>query len=256
MSVVYDVSVLVKETAQWLYAGSKAQCVIKQVVAEREWLYCFELKGVIRLGLHVEKRDSSLQISVVEFDGTYHADVFAFGKPVFRNVGGAERRLIGASRIVEIPTEKPKPPAPPTPPVPPEIPSVIPAPTPAEEPITVRLDVLIKEVYDYEAKLDRILEALGLYPVKANSYSVVTIDLGTERASLAEYPVAGFAMTVYKCDGTFELKLGDTATDTITVEPLTYPSMLVFDRVEFSKFFVKNAAQAGRQAILIVWRRE
>jgi hypothetical protein len=63
-------------------------------------------------------------------------------------------------------------------------------------------------------------------------------------------------MTVYKCDGTFEIKLGDKATDTIMVEPLTYPSMLVFDRVEFSKFFVKNAAQAGRQAILIVWRRE
>jgi hypothetical protein len=61
---------------------------------------------------------------------------------------------------------------------------------------------------------------------------------------------------VYKCDGTFELKLGDIATDTITVEPLTYPSMLVFDRVDFSKFFVKNTAQAGRQAILIVWRRE
>jgi hypothetical protein len=256
MSLVYDVSVLVKETAQWLYAGNKAQCISKQVVAEREWLYCFELKGVIRLGLHVEKRDDSLQITVSEFEGNYHADVFAFGRPVFRNVGGAERRLIGASRIVEIPTAKPKPPVPPTPPAPPEIPPVIPSPTPAQEPITVRLDVLIKELHDYEAKLDRILEALGLYPVKANTYSVVTVDLGTERASLAEYPVAGFAMTVYKCDGTFELKLGDIATDTITVEPLTYPSMLVFDRVEFSKFFVKNTAQAGREAILIVWRRE
>jgi hypothetical protein len=256
MSVVYDVSVLVKETAQWLSAGDKTQCVIKQVAAEREWLYCFELKGVIRLGLHVEKRDSSLQISVVEFDGTYHADVFAFGKPVFRNVGGAERRLIGASCIVEIPTEKPKPPVPPAPPVPPEIPPVIPSPTPAEEPVTVRLDVLIKELYDYEAKLDAIIKALGLFPSKANTYSVVTIDLGTERATLTEYPVAGFAMTVYKCDGTFELKLGDIATDTITVEALTYPSMLVFDRVEFSKFFVKNTAQTGKKAVLIVWRRE
>jgi len=87
MSVVYDVNVLVKETAQWLYSGDRTQCAIKPIAAEREWLYCFELKGVIRLGLHVEKRDSSLQISVVEFDGTYHADVFAFGKPVFRNVG-------------------------------------------------------------------------------------------------------------------------------------------------------------------------
>jgi hypothetical protein len=256
MSLVYDVNVLVKETAQWLYAGDRAQCVIKKVAGEREWLYCFELKGVIRLGLHVEKRDDSIQITIGEFEGSYHADVFAFGKPVFRNVGGPEKRLVGASRIVEIPTEKPKPPVPPAPPVPPEIPPIIPEPTPAQEPITVRLDVLIKEIYDYEAKLDAFINALGLFPAKANSYSVVTVDLGTERASLAEYPVAGFAMTVYKCDGTFEIKLGDIATDTITVEPLTYPSMLVFDRVDFSKFFVKNTEQAGRQAILIVWRRE
>ncbi|MGB9778780.1 MAG: hypothetical protein ACPLW8_05190 [Candidatus Bathyarchaeales archaeon] len=45
MSLVYDVNVLVKETAQWLSAGDRSQCIIKQIVAEREWLYCFELKG-------------------------------------------------------------------------------------------------------------------------------------------------------------------------------------------------------------------
>jgi hypothetical protein len=63
-------------------------------------------------------------------------------------------------------------------------------------------------------------------------------------------------MTVFKCTGTLDLKLGDITTDVITIEPLTYPEMMVIDRMEFERFFVRNTAQAGKQAVLIVWRRE
>lgn len=251
--MVYEIHVLVKELAQWLYAGDPSQCTVKTVVQEREWLYCFELKGVLRLGLHVEKRDGALQLTVREFQGNVRADVFAFGKLALRNVAGA-----GASVIVEVPAPKPKPPAPPMPPVPPvpAIPEVIPPPMPGQEPLTARLDMLISIVAFFEGKLDRIREVLELFPVKANTYSVVTVDLGVARPMLEEFNVGGFALTVFSNNGTFDLKIGELATDTLTIKPLTYPAMLTFDRIEFEKFFVGNVAQAGKQATLIVWRRE
>lgn len=249
---VYDINVLLRERGEWLYSEYASHCKVKTVKPESEWLYCFELKGVVRVGLHVEKRNGSLQISFSEFSGNVHVDVFAFGKPIFRNFGGPERRGLGSSLIVQIPAPKPEVPVPPEV-VPPEIPPTIPEPTPAQEPITVRLDVLIRQLYDYEAKLDRILASM---PLRANTYSVVTIDLGMERSSLVQFPIGGFAMTVFSNTGTFDLKLGDKTTDVITISPLTYPAMLTFDRVEFDKFFVRNTAQAGRQAVLIVWRRE
>lgn len=248
--MVYDIHVLVKEVGQWLYAGDPSQCMVKTVVEEREWLYCFELKGVLRLGLHVEKRDGALQLSVREFYGNVRADVFAFGKPVLKNVAVA-----GASIIVEIPAPKPKPPVP-VPPAPPEIPEVIAPPAPGQESLTDRLDMLIAVVSAFEGKLDRILEALAFMPRKANTYSVVPVDLGVARPSLEQFEVGGFALTVFSCNGTFELKIGEKATDTITITALTYPAMLTFDRIDFDKFFIRNTAQAGRTAVLIVWRRE
>jgi hypothetical protein len=107
-----------------------------------------------------------------------------------------------------------------------------------------------------QKQLQEIKAEMETYPVKANTYSVVTIDLGTARPTLTEYSIGGFAMTVFKCTGTMELKIGDITADVITIEPLTYPSMLVIDRMEFNRFFVRNTAQTGKQAVLIVWRRE
>jgi hypothetical protein len=105
-------------------------------------------------------------------------------------------------------------------------------------------------------KLQEIKAEMETFAIKANTYSVVTIDLGTARPTLTEYAIGGFAMTVFKCDGTLEIKLGDITTDVITIEPLTYPEMMVIDRMEFNRFFVRNTAQTGKEAVLIVWRRE
>jgi hypothetical protein len=219
--------------------------------------------------LHVEKINGRLQLTINEYHGRFHVDVFAFNRLIWRNVGGSERRHVGDSLIVELPEVPPAPPAvPPVPPVPPTPPAPpVPSPAPPEaKPVTDRLDVIISWIASFKPLVDKLQELMGklremkaemeTYPVMANTYSVVNIDLGTARTTLTEYAIGGFAMTVFKCTGTMDLQIGDVTTDVITIEPLTYPSMLVIDRMEFTRFFIRNTAQTGKQAVLIVWRRE
>jgi hypothetical protein len=140
----------------------------------------------------------------------------------------------------------------------------VPPPAPPEaRPVTDRLDIIISWIANLTLPLDKLQDKLQeikaeleLFPIKANTYSVVTIDLSTARLTLTEYAIGGFAMTVFKCTGTMDLQIGDVTTDVITIEPLTYPEMVVIDRMEFTRFFVRNTAQAGKEAVLIVWRRE
>jgi hypothetical protein len=121
---VWDISVIVKETGVTIHASESQWCRIRTVKAGSEWIYGFEeAKGQPNPDydynepvLSIEKRDDSLQLTVAQYHGRFHVDVFAFGKPIFRNVGGTEKRLVGALRIVKIPTVAPKPPTPPAPP--------------------------------------------------------------------------------------------------------------------------------------------
>jgi hypothetical protein len=269
---IYNICVVVKETGATIYASETEWCKITTVKPGREWLYCFEeMKDQPNPDydynepvLHVEKLDGRLQLTVREYHGRFHVDLYAFDRPVLRNVGGPERRHVGASFIVELPEAPPAPPpVPPVPPAPPTPPEVPPPAPPEAKPVTDRLDIIISWIASFEPlvnklqkQLQEIKAEMETYPVKANTYSVVTIDLGTARPTLTEYSIGGFAMTVFKCTGTMELKIGDITADVITIEPLTYPSMLVIDRMEFNRFFVRNTAQTGKQAVLIVWRRE
>ncbi len=250
---IYDIYVMVKETGEVIYATESEWCRIETIRPGREWVYGFEeMKGQPSPDydydeplLHVEKIDNRLQLTIKEYHGRFHVDIFAFKQLVWRDVGGPEHRHVGDSVIVEIPEVIPPVPAPP--PVPPPFP---PPPAPPEwKPATDRLDLIY-------AKLEKIKAEIELLVIRANTYSVVTIDLGTARPTLTEYPISGFAMTVFKCTGTMDLKLGDITTDVITIEPLTYPEMIVIDRMDFERFFVRNTAQSGKQAVLIVWRRE
>jgi hypothetical protein len=261
---IYDIYVMVKETGAIIHATEEEWCRIREV-RPGEWVYGFEeMKDQPSPDfdydeplLHVEKIDDRLQLTIKEYHGRFHVDVFAFNRLVWRDVGGPEHRHVGDSVIVEIPEV---PPPPPPPPVPPPVPWP-PTPAPPEwRPVTDRLDKLIEKLQIIEARLSEKLQAidvkLALPAIRANTYSVVPIDLSTARATLTEYPVSGFAMTLFKCTGTLDLKLGDVTTDTITIEPLTYPEMIVIDRMEFSRFWIRNVAQPGKEAVLIVWRRE
>jgi len=251
--MIYDIAVLVKETGVLIHATEEEWCRVREV-GRGEWIYGFEeSKGLPEPDydydepvLHVEKIDSYLQLTVEEYGGRYHVDIYVFGKLVFSDVGGPERRHVGESVVVELPRAPPIKPAPPTPPpVPP------PAPAPLR-PVTDRLDRIHGLLGEVKSE---VLDALGKMVRTANTYSVVKIDLSVARSN-REYVISGHAITVYKNTGTFNIKIGDLAADFITVEPLTYPSMLVFDRVVFRRFFISNSAQPGREAILIVWRRE
>jgi len=272
--MIYDISVLVKETGAVVHATESEWCRVREIQADREWQYGFEeMKNQPNPDfdyneplLDVEKKDNRLQLTIMEYHGRFHVDVFAFNRLVWRNVGGPERRHVGDSLIVELPEVPLAPPAvPPVPPTPPAPPVPSPAP-PEAKPITDRLDVIISWIASFKPLVDKLQELMGklqeikaemeTYPVRANTYSVVNIDLGTARPTLTEYAIGGFAMTVFKCDGTLDIRIGDVTTDVITIEPLTYPSMLVIDRMEFTRFFIRNTAQAGKQAVLIVWRRE
>jgi hypothetical protein len=265
---IYNICVVVKETGATIYASETEWCRITTVKPGREWLYCFEeMKDQPNPDydynepvLHVEKLDGRLQLTVREYQGRFHVDLYAFDRLILRNVGGSERKHVGASLIVELPEVPaviPKPPVP-VPPTPPEMPPPAPAP-PEAKPVTDRLDIIISWIASFKPLMDKLQEIkseMENFVVKANTYSVVAIDLGTARPTLTEYSIGGFAMTVFKCTGTMDLKLGDVTTDTITIEPLTYPEMVVIDRMEFVRFFVRNTAQTGKEAVLIVWRRE
>jgi len=278
---VYDIYVMVKETGAVIHASESEWCRIEEIKPGREWTYGFEeMKGQPSPDydydeplLHVEKIDNRLQLTIKEYHGGFHVDVFAFNKLVWRDVGGPEHRHVGATAIVELPVVVPPPPPVPPPPMPPP---------PEWDPIATRLDRIYEKLDDIKSEMVKppipvvppppvvpapppppapaiwkpITDRLDLLPIRANTYSVVTIDLGTERAQLTEYPVAGFAITVFKCTGTFDLKIGDITTDAITIEPLTYPETIVIDRIDFTQLFIRNTAQAGKEAVLIVWRRE
>jgi hypothetical protein len=265
--MIYDISVLVKETGAVVHATESEWCRVREIQADREWQYGFEeMKNQPSPDfdyneplLDVEKKDNRLQLTIMEYHGRFHVDVFAFNRLIWRNVGGPERRHVGDSVIVELPEVPPTvPPAPPPVP-PPPVPPIPPAP-PEWTPVTDRLDKLIEKLQTFEVgileKLQEIDVKLAFPAIRANTYSVVNIDLGTARPTLTEYAIGGFAMTVFKCTGTLDIRIGNITTDVITIEPLTYPSMLVIDRMEFTRFFIRNTAQAGKQAVLIVWRRE
>jgi len=192
------------------------------------------------------KETGTIIHAIKKYHGGFHVDIFAFNRPVWRDVGGPEHNHVGDSAIVELPEIVPPIPTPPPVPTPP----IPPPPAPPEwKPIADRLDLIYEKLKDVKTEITPL-------PIKANTYSVLTIDLETERSTLTEYPVSGFALTIYKNDGTFDLKIGDIPTDTITIDPLTYPSMILFDRIDFDRLWIRNTAQTGKQAILIVWRRE
>jgi len=250
---VYDIYVMVKETGAVIHASESEWCRIEEIKPGREWNYGFEeMKGQPSPDydydeplLHVQKIDGRLQLTIKEYHGGFHVDVFAFNQLVWRDVGGPEHRHVGDSVIVELPEIVPPVPAPP--PAPPPFP---PPPAPPEwKPATDRLDLIYALLQEIKAEMVPLV-------IRANTYSVVTIDLGTARPTLTEYPVSGFAVTIFKCTGTMDLKLGNITTDVITIEPLTYPEMIVIDRMDFDRFFIRNTAQAGKEAVLIVWRRE
>jgi len=277
---IFDIYVLVKETSTIIHASEAEWCMVSTSVPGREWLYRFEeTKGQPFPDadyedpvLHVEKLDGRLQLSIYRYSGQYHVDVFAFGRPIWRDVGGAEGSQVGDSSFVELPEHPPVFP-PPTPPVAPPVvspgvPEVIP-----EVPVDVVPEVPIEVVVEVEPplpidwapvtdlledikeKMSNIKDEMEQMVIKANTYFVREINLTTDR-TLEEFTTGGFAMTILICTGSMWITLGDIATDPIPIAPLAYPQTFVIDKMDFKRFYVSNSPQPGLTATIIVWRRE
>jgi hypothetical protein len=201
--------------------------------------------------LHVEKLDGQIQISITSYSSTFHSDIYAYNNCLWHDAGGIENNHLGESLIVNLP-EKP-PPYPPVEEVPPPVappeeqPVVEPAP-PEWKPVTDPMDKIIAKLWDIKEEIRPII-------TKANTYNVRSINLSTARSTFQTFNIGGFAMTIFKCTGNMEIKLGDLATDGIPIDPIGYPQMLVIDRMDFEKFYVKNSAQPGKEATIIAWRR-
>jgi len=241
---IFDIYIIVKDTGAIIHASERDWCHVMTSVPGREWHYCFEdMKGQPSPDydydepvLHVERLDGRIQITVRNYGGVFHSDVFAFDRLIWRDVGGLEGNHVGDSKIVDLPEA---PPAPEVPPVPP----TMPPPEPIAESVAARLDAVIMILKDVKAEM------------KANNYSVINIDLSAARSSFETYPISGFAMTVFSCTGTMNLRIG-IGEDPITIAPLSYPEMIVIDKMDFNNFYVKNTAQPGKSAVLIAWRSE
>jgi hypothetical protein len=146
-------------------------------------------------------------------------------------------------------------PAPPAPPVvvrPPPV--AIPVAPPEWRPVTDRLEQLAEELRVSREHLRDVKERLMPLLVRANAYRVETLDLGKARDK-AELALEGFALTVYKCTGTLKVRFNERREDEITIEELTYPEMVVFDKMDFTRVFVTNEIQTGEEAVLIAFRR-
>jgi len=258
---IFDIYIMVNETGAIIHATETDWCRVRTQVPGREWLYCFEdMKGqpfpdldYDEPVLHVERLNGRIQVSVWQYGGDFHSDVFVFGRVIWRGVGGVEGKHVGDSVIVELP-EVPPPEMPPG--VPPEVipptpgvPPVLPPAPPEWKPLTEPLDAIITKMWEIKDEIRPIA-------IKANTYSVVPVNLATARLAFVEVNIGGFAMTIYKCTGSMEVKLGDLTTDGIPLDPMVYPQMIIIDRMDFPRFYIKNAAQTGRNATIIIWKRD
>lgn len=143
----------------------------------------------------------------------------------------------------------------PVPPVVPRVPVVVPPAPPEWRPVTDRLDQFVAELRVSREHLRDVKERLRPILLRANAYRVETLDLGTARTK-AELALEGFALTVFKNEGTIKLRFNARSEDEITIEELTFPQMVVFDWLTFSKVFITNTEQSGKEATLIALRRK
>jgi len=93
----------------------------------------------------------------------------------------------------------------------------------------------------------------------ADDLYVETIDLATDRstdAKIQEFTtLSGIALTIYRCDGTFDLYLNKKDDyHKITVDALTYPQTLLIDWCKIKTIYIGNAVQSGKSAKLIAWK--
>lgn len=70
-----------------------------------------------------------------------------------------------------------------------------------------------------------------------------TYGLGDVRDN-EELSLSGSSLTIFKLAGTCSIRFDGTAHDSVPLETLDWPSMIIFDRA-FSNIYLTNSSQAG-----------
>ena len=118
-------------------------------------------------------------------------------------------------------------------------------------------EVVLKEGFA-EIYVEALRKYGGLF--LTDDLHVETIDLGKDRstsADIEELPkLRGTALTIFRNTGTFDLYINEKDDyHKLTFDPLTYPQTFLLEWFRAKMFYVGNAAQSGKELILIAWRR-
>jgi len=238
---IYDIYTVVRETGEVIRADDDEWCIKSTLEPGKKWLYRFEdMKGESSPDydyndpiLQVEKLNGSIKITIMGYSGIFHSDIYAYDSLLWLGVGGIEKNHVGDSIVLLIPV------------LPPPVPPPVELAPPGWSLVTNRLDTIIEK-----------LSEIRPIPINANAYRVIDIKLALARPIFQLFNIHGFAITIYKCTGEMELAIGTQVADGISIESIVYPQMLVIDKMDFDKFYVKNSAQPEKEATLIIWRRE
>lgn len=75
-------------------------------------------------------------------------------------------------------------------------------------------------------------------------------DLGAAHTNAA-LGISGTSLTIWKLDGTCEIKFDSTSKPAIPLYAIIWPVMVVFERV-FTNVYLTNSAQAGKTLLVYI----
>ena len=77
-----------------------------------------------------------------------------------------------------------------------------------------------------------------------DDYDFKSVDLGILHNDGA-LDISGSSFTIWILDGSCSIKINSTAKPAIPLEPIVWPTMIVFD-MAFTNIYITNAIQAGK----------
>lgn len=103
---------------------------------------------------------------------------------------------------------------------------------------------MIKKGVDTRFKIVEVANVLETISAE-DDYDFKSYDLNTARTSPGStLGIAGDSLTVFALSGSCHIRFDGTAKPAISLEVLTWPSMVVFERA-YTNVYLQNSSQAG-----------
>jgi len=140
--------------------------------------------------------------------------------------------------------------------VPPTAPAVRPPPV---GPPIIKIPAITLPKEEFLDIYVQALEKHGALKFSDDLY-VQTVDLSTDRSTPAKIEefskLKGIALTIFTNTGTFDLYINKKDNEhKLTFTALTYPQTFLLDWFQLKTIYIGNAAQSGKSAVLIAWKR-